>query len=354
MAAENGVFPIFLSLSFALFIILIAAAYFFLNYPLEVRAESIQTESMEKVGPIVNGKQIYSYEQMEKDISILSKSYPSIIQSQIIGSSVAGKNIYAVKLGKGEKEIFLSGTHHAYEHMTTNVLMKMIDLYAGAYVDDEKIADYSVKTVLDKISIWFVPMVNPDGVDLVQKGNCGICNQEFVAEINQYNTDFTSWKANIRGVDLNRQYPVLWKSIINNPGKPAPADYKGIAPLTEPEALALYNFTNSRNFEASISYHSSGNTIFTRLGNDRHTAKLASLVSKATGYQIIDLTSNLSGGGFSDWFILIKKRPALTMEISPFLGPRPVPLKNWDEIWKRNKAVGIIAAGEVLSWFPQP
>lgn len=195
-------------------------------------------------------------------------------------------------------------------------------------------------------------MVNPDGVDLVQKGNCGDCDQEAVDKINNYNNDFKSWKANIRGIDLNRQYPALWKNIINNPDQPAPADYKGIAPLTEPEAVALFDFINSRNFAASISYHSSGNTIFTRLGDNPYTSKLAALVSNVTGYQIIDLTSNKSGGGFSDWFTLTKKKPALTMEISPFLGPRPVPLKNWDDIWKRNKAVGIIVAGEVISWFP--
>ena len=347
MTAANSLFLFFLNLSFAFLMIFIITACFFVNFP-----PVIQADSMIKVGSIVKGRQIYSYQQLEEDISILSRVHPDFIQSKIIGSSVAGKNIYAVKLGKGEKEILLNAAHHAYEHMTSNLLMKMIDRYAAAYLNNEKFADYPVKLILDRISIWFVPMINPDGVELVQNGNCGIYNQQVLTKINNYNNCFRAWKANIRGVDLNRQYPVLWESIINNPGKPAPAGYKGAAPLTEPEALALYNFTNSRNFETAISYHSSGRVIFTRLGHGRYTAKLANRISKATGYQIIDLTFNSSGGGFSDWFIITKKRPALTVEISPFVGPRPIPLKYWNEVWQRNKAVGLIAAVEVLSWFP--
>lgn len=347
MATKNKLFSDFLKLFFVLLIILIIVVYISFNFSL-----SNQAENKEKVGSIVNGGQIYSYEQMEKDISILSENYSSLIESKIIGSSVSGKNIYAVKLGKGEKEILVNGAHHAYEHMTTNVLMKMIDTYAAAYLNNEKILDYSLKKVLDKISIWFVPMVNPDGVVLVQEDNSGAYNSEIVEKINKDNNDFKSWKANIRGVDLNRQYPALWEDIKDNPGQPAPADYKGKNPLTEPESLALYNFANSRNFEASIAYHSSGNVIFTRFGHNKYTPKLASLISDATGYQIIDLTSKpRGGGGFSDWFILIKNKPALTIEISPFVGPRPVPLKNWSDIWEKNKAVGLIVAAEVLNWF---
>ena len=131
MAAAKILFLV-LNLSFTLLMIFIIAAYFLINF-----SPLIQADIMIRTGSIVKGKQIYSYEQLEEDISILSSSHPDFIKSKIIGSSVAGKNIYAIKLGKGEKEILLNGAHHAYEHMTTNLLMKMIDKYDCTVVNNK-------------------------------------------------------------------------------------------------------------------------------------------------------------------------------------------------------------------------
>ena len=58
--------------------------------------------------------------------------------------------------------------------MTTNVLMEMIDTYTESYRKKSTFAGYNVKSTLDKTSIWFVPMMNPDGVTLVQKGLNGV------------------------------------------------------------------------------------------------------------------------------------------------------------------------------------
>ena len=59
--------------------------------------------------------------------------------------------------------------------------------------------------------------------------------------INSGSTDFSNWKANIRGVDLNNQYPANWEieKERKEPKSPAPRDYPGDAPLTEPEAEAM-------------------------------------------------------------------------------------------------------------------
>ncbi|MDE5414009.1 peptidoglycan-binding protein [Alkalihalobacterium chitinilyticum] len=299
-----------------------------------------------KVKAIVDGSKNYGYSQMQKDIDLLTFFYPGLIETRVIGKSVDGRNIYAIKLGHGKKEVFFNGSHHAREHMTTNVLMKMIDEYARAYVGHTTIGSYNVRTVLNDVSIWFVPMVNPDGVMLVQQGARAAKNPSQVVLYNRGSHNFAGWKANIRGVDLNRQYPALWNTITNDPGRPSASNYKGKAPLTEPEAKALYDFTKSRKFMTAISYHSSGEVIFTRFNQEPHSRKLAFGVSRITGYQPIDLQRSQSGGGFTDWFILQQKKPALTPEISPHVGPRPVPLANWNKIWRENRTVGLYIADE--------
>ncbi|MED1602990.1 M14 family metallocarboxypeptidase [Alkalihalophilus marmarensis] len=298
------------------------------------------------VREVVNPRQNYTYEQMQQDIQALALMYPDLIETRSIGKSVDGRELYAVKLGKGQTEVFFNASNHAREHMTTNVLMKMIDDYARAYVLGNQFDGYNVRTILDQTSIWFVPMVNPDGVTLVQKGHTSAKNPQEVLRLNNNSTDFRAWKANIRGVDLNRQFPANWNTITNNPGRPGPQNYKGPTPLSEPEARALYDFALSRDFKTAISYHSSGEVIYARFDQEPFTRSIAAMVSRKTGYSPIDLQNSSSGGGFTDWFILNQRKPGLTPEISPYVGPRPVPLSNWDRIWSQNNSVGLMIAQE--------
>ncbi|OIJ11710.1 hypothetical protein BKP37_14795 [Anaerobacillus alkalilacustris] len=294
---------------------------------------------------IVNAKvQNYTFAQMEKDLAQLQAMYPNFMETRVIGKSLDGRDIYAVKLGHGKTEVFFNAASHAREHMTTNVLMKMIDEYAYAYAKGNHYGGFNVRNVLNNTSIWFVPMWNPDGVTLVQQGPGAIRSaplRQNAININGGSTNFNSWKANIRGVDINRQFPALWDTITNNPGGPSRENYKGPRPLSEPESLAVYTFVLSKNFQTAISYHSSGEVIFTR--NPGHVAQI---VSQKTNYPIVNLTWSNSGGGFSDWFVLEQKKPGLTPEISPHVGPRPVPVANWDRVWNQNNTVGLIVADE--------
>ncbi|ENH98081.1 mannosyl-glycoprotein endo-beta-N-acetylglucosaminidase [Gracilibacillus halophilus YIM-C55.5] len=309
-------------------------------------------ERIHLVNDIVNGNVAnYSYKQMRSDIQKLEQSYGDLIETRIIGNSVDDRNLYAVKLGNGDQEIFFNAAHHAREHMTTNVLMEMIDEYAQAYNLNDRYNGYDVRDILNEVSIWFVPMVNPDGVMLVQEGASSADDPSEVISINNGSRDFDRWKANVRGVDLNRQYPYLWKTVANNPGYPNYMNYKGRAPLTEPETKAIYDFTNNHNFLAAIAYHSSGELIYTRYGFDSHSRNVAEGVERITGYQPIDLQSSTSGAGYTDWFVKEKNLPGITPEISPYVGERPVPLSNWNSIWNENKTVGLYIADYIRDNF---
>ncbi|WP_163539678.1 M14 family metallocarboxypeptidase [Gracilibacillus sp. YIM 98692] len=299
---------------------------------------------------VVYPKTDYTYEQMEKDLQELHSIYDDQIERKTIGQSVDGRNIYAVKLGTGDKEIFINGSHHAREHMTTNVVMEMLDQYASANARNANYYGYSVREILAEVSIWFVPMVNPDGVTLVQKGHWSANNPREVLRLNNGSSDFSSWKANIRGVDLNRQYPADWKNIRYAADNPGPKNYKGTLPLTEPEVKAIYDFTNQRNFETTVAYHSSGEIIYWYFNNpsstyDRDEA-IADQVGDITGYSPVTPSVNPSGGGYTDWFVQDHQLPGLTMEISPYTYGNPVPLNFWDKIWQENRTVGIFLANE--------
>ncbi|WP_416147711.1 peptidoglycan-binding protein [Salipaludibacillus sp. HK11] len=294
---------------------------------------------------IVNGRSTYSYNQMLTDIDKLLKQYSGLTEKKVIGKSVDGRDIVAVKVGKGSREVFFNGSHHAREHMTTNLMMKMMDEYAHHYSAHTNMGNYNVRWVLNDVSIWFVPMVNPDGVMLVQEGASSANNPSAAIALNNGSTNFRHWKANVRGVDLNRQYPARWDTIVNTASSPGSELYKGPNPLSEPETKAVYDFINDHNFRAVLSYHSSGEVLFTRYNvSYPYSQSIANGVSSLTGYNVINLQASPGGGGLTDWVILNKRIPALTPEISPYVGNRPVPLSNWNNIWNQNRLVGLYTA----------
>ncbi|MFF3022014.1 M14 family metallocarboxypeptidase [Gottfriedia sp. NPDC057948] len=291
----------------------------------------------------------YSYEELTADLQELNAWYPGFTKVETIGKSVDGRILYAIKLGTGKAEISINGSHHAREHMTTNVIMEMLDQYASAYEKNTKISGFDVRKTLSQTSIYFVPMVNPDGVMLVQKGASSAKNPNQVIKLNNGSKNFKAWKANVRGVDLNRQYPAGWNTISGNKSKPGPDNYKGTKALSEPEAKALYDFTNKHSFKNTVAYHSSGNIIFwhynqsgTQMARDK---AIATKLSKQTGYSLVAPAKG-GGGGYKDWYVAAKKRPGFTIEISPYVGNKPVPNSYFSSIMKKNLPVGLILANE--------
>ncbi|WP_050179777.1 M14 family metallopeptidase [Domibacillus robiginosus] len=301
-------------------------------------------------GNYVDPFKTITYKQMVQDLKELVLWHPDIASLEVIGKSVDGRDLYALKLGTGKEEVLINASHHAREHMTTNVVMEMADQYAHLFQTNGFMNGYSVRSLLQKTSIYFVPMVNPDGVSLVQLGADSAKNKAAILKLNGGSANFAAWKANVRGVDLNRQYPANWRSICCDPGKPSSQNYKGPAPLSEPEAKAMYDFTLKHSFKASAAYHSSGQIIYWHFhqsgARKSRDLALAKRVSQKTGYSLVAPQSNPSGGGYTDWFIQNEQKPGLTIEISPYVGNRPVPLIYFSSIWKQNNSVGLMLANQ--------
>ena len=108
----------------------------------------------------------YNYSLMSQNLASLNRTYP-FLNIQTVGNSVLGKNIYVVKLGKGTKKVFYSASIHANEWITSVLLMKFIEDYCIAYNNNSRLYGYSVRRLFNSVSIYIMPIVNPDGVDLV-------------------------------------------------------------------------------------------------------------------------------------------------------------------------------------------
>ncbi|WP_440896207.1 M14 family metallopeptidase [Amphibacillus sp. Q70] len=287
-----------------------------------------------------DSKQMYSYQKLKIDLNDVKKQFPDQVELITIGSSVEGRDLYALRIGSGKKAVLCHGAHHAREWMTTRLIVDFIN----HLLTDCSWPWLSIREDwLTDITFWFIPMVNPDGVTLVQGGINDLSNRKELIDWNNNSTDFTGWKANSRGVDLNRQYPADWESIQADPGQPSSSHYKGSHPLSEPETQAIYQFVKQYHFDCAIAYHSSGEEIFWRYTLpddlvDQHRP-LAERLAEVTRYRLIEPEGTPSGGGFTDWFLTQFQKPAFTIEIAPSIGPRPVPDHLYKQIFQANELV---------------
>jgi g-D-glutamyl-meso-diaminopimelate peptidase len=301
---------------------------------------------------IVNWNQTYTYEVMTQDIQELANTYPDLITYKSIGKTAYGRDIWAVKLGNGEATVFFNGSHHAREWLTTTLNMYMIDQYAQAYTNNGTISDYNVRDLLSKVTIWFVPMVNPDGVTLQEKGANAFpaSVRSNLIKMNGGATDFSKWKANAQGVDPNRQYDADWEHITDVSGYPNWKNYKGTAPLEIPEAKSLVDFTYQIDPQIAVAYHSAGQILYWNFHNKpenlQRDKQMALNISDMTGYSLVKPTPNPSGGGYTDWFIQEFGRPGLTPEIGIKPGEDNLPVSAFPTIWQQNKAMGLYIANE--------
>lgn len=291
----------------------------------------------------------YTYEIMERDIQGLKARYP-FIEVGTIGKSVLGRNLYYIRLGRGPVEVFYNGSHHAIEWITTPLLMKFIENFSNAYSTGTSIRGYNVRDIWNSSSIYIVPMVNPDGVNLVLEG---------LKPDNPYYNDLLRWnntglplskvwKANIRGVDLNRNYPAEWEQAkaqeptlgIYGPG---PLRYGGPYALSEPETQAMVNFTRRHNFKLVLAYHTQGRVIYWLYRGivPPRAQEIARIFARATGYEVAYTPYEAAYAGYKDWFIEEYYRPGYTMEVG--LGTNPLPITQFNTIYQNNEEAMLLA-----------
>ncbi len=293
-----------------------------------------------------------TYEIVQLQIQGLKARYP-FLQTGSIGRSVMGRELSYIRLGRGSSEVSYNASHHANESITTPVLMKFIENYSRAYSTGSTLQGYNIRNIYNYSSIYLVPLVNPDGVDLVAYWP-NYDDPAFIqaATLNKTGLPLPSvWKANIRGVDLNLNYPAEWEKekeleIEMGITGPAPRDFGGDAPLSEPESRAMYDFTRAHDFKLVIAYHTQGRVIYWQFMNyaPPRSLTIANQFAAISGYAVEAGTEEAAYAGYKDWFLQEFRRPGYTIEVGS--GVNPLPLGQLPGIYRENE--GIMLLGSVV------
>lgn len=291
-------------------------------------------------------------ESCEQMILAIVEKYP-FCRTEIISTTAFQRSLRTLVIGNGPRKVIYSASHHANEWITSLVLLKFAEDLAQAIAENGMIFDVEAQKIADAATIYMVPMVDPDGVDLVTgaipPGSIPYESARNLAEFYPNIPFPNGWKANLLGVDLNLQYPAGWmqaREIKFSQGftRPGPRDYVGRSPLNQLESRALAGYTEFIDPALVLAYHAQGEVIYWQFKDYiiPGAKELGEAFARVSGYTLEDTPFESSFAGYKDWFIQNFRRPGYTIEVGQ--GESPLPLSQFDKIYTDNLGILVIAA----------
>lgn len=310
---------------------------------------------------IVDSSDTYYLDNLYRDIKALNECYNDLVWVHVIGHSVEGRPIPAIchgRLDGSKPAVLLTGGIHAREDYSVMLIMKMVDWYCYFSSVRGRMGNYDVGSIFDDIDFCFIPVANPDGLNIVHFGLQASSNYGCLKSMRIWGEDHSFWKANARGVDLNKNFDDgNWDVRICVPGTESPCSdrYKGPYPDSEPEVRALEGWCRQHFFDLMVSYHCSGDCVFWADSgthgffggiDERIVDEFSSdFIYKKTR---ISLDPAVYGCGFENWFRARVGRPAFCVELSPYMeGGRQNPDSEFDNlVWQHASASGLFFASK--------
>ena len=309
-------------------------------------------KDMKGIDAIVNdADNIYTYPEYVEDLLLLEEKYAQYLKIKSLTKTIDGREVWQITLGdvNAKNHILVDGAIHGREYHNSLLIMEQLEFFLENY-DKASYNGKSYGELLSNTCIHFVPMVNPDGVSISQFGEAGIQSPEVLNLVRgsypnylyqgltraEYGRYLQRWKANARGVDLNRNFGAGFGGGEEYSIVPGSMYYCGVAPFSEPESMALATIVQTYNPIMVINYHSSGNIFYwSTYGNPSpgFNSFFADHISNITGYR--KQGTFAPNGGFLEWIELRGNQIwALTLETG--IGECPLPPQSYPQIWEQN------------------
>ena len=209
----------------------------------------------------------FDYGKLTQNLSELTQTFTNLSRFSA-GKSAAGRDLWCIDIGRGPKRVFLNGAHHALEWITSSLLANFLWDYAAAVRDDTNLSGYRAREIFDTCTYTVMPMVNPDGVQMVINGlSEGDPNYENIVRWLDGEDVQKVWQANLNGVDLNHNYDALFyegkqaAAEVYGITGPGPTRWSGEHPFSEPETISVRALVLTKEFPAAVAFHTQGEEI---------------------------------------------------------------------------------------------
>ena len=267
---------------------------------------------------------MYEFQRLTREVRLLARRYECCRLSEV-GKSLCGRPLYLLRVGTGEIPVLYAGAFHGLEGITAALLVHFCRRLCQAQESGLTVYGVPVRPLLERCTLYCVPMVNPDGVEIALSGEQAAGDYSPICAGNTHR-----WQANARGVDLNHNFDAGWhvlREMERNAGitGPGPTRYGGHYPESEPESAALAALCRKIPFAMVMAFHTQGEEIYWQYGD--HTPEIsremAMELSRVSGYRAAEPEPLASMGGFKDWFIDCFHRPGFTIEAGKGKNPLP-------------------------------
>ncbi len=287
---------------------------------------------------------MFDYDELLKELEDLN---PIVTEKFSIGKTVMGRDIWCAKIGRGKKHIVINGAHHGLEYITSAFLISFIKKFSDCLIKNEQMFGFDVLPYFNQVSLYIVPMVNPDGVDIAVNG-LDITNpwhRRLISLVGIHSFQKV-WQANANGVDLNHNYDADWKMTVDFP---SPTKYGGEYAFDQPETQHMANLLRDVNCDLLLCFHSQGREIYYDFnGNQKDDSyELAQKMAQISGYTVQKPTGTASYGGCKDWFIKEFGRSGFTVEVGA--GKNPLPVSELKNIFEENAKIILCAIDEIAA-----
>lgn len=184
-------------------------------------------------------------------LNSLAAARPDLATVVSLGNSVQSRPIWMIHVHgpaapSNRPAVLYHGCQHAREWVTPTMPLYLADRFINDYDSDP-----AIRALLDQVSFYLIPVVNPDGY------------------VYSWTTN-RMWRKNRRdngngtfGVDLNRNWGYQWGGE-GSSASTSSETYRGPAPFSEPETQAMRNYMQAHpEIVAHIDYHSYSQLILT-------------------------------------------------------------------------------------------
>jgi hypothetical protein len=267
--------------------------------------------------PSEKAKSIYpTPEEIEKDLKTITNKYPKTAKLFSIGKTAKGRDLWVIKISRdvnvvdARPEFKFIANMHGDEIVGRELMVKLIK---ELLTKDE--SDPQITNLLDRVQIYILPSMNPDGAAVSTRGNS-------------------------KYADLNRDFPDF-----------STADNVDTSSGRQLETQAVMNWQKTRKFVLSANFHGGAEVVnypwdtsaakFEKEAEVKELsleyASLAPYIAASTSFEN-GITNGYAwyevNGGMQDWSIRYRGDLQLTVELSDTKWPE---YSKIDYYWQQNR-----------------